>query len=128
MIDYDSPLKTGYNVKYDDKPRTELIDLIKEVPEQIFEIGCGSGATGMATKQKFPDVRYIGVDSNKEAAEIAQTRLDEVIVSDIEKVSLDTFGLEKECFDLIICADILEHLYDPWKMLNDLRGYLEPDG
>ncbi|MCP4266065.1 MAG: class I SAM-dependent methyltransferase, partial [Candidatus Brocadiaceae bacterium] len=97
-------------------------------PEQILEIGCGSGATGMAIKQKFPDVNYIGIDSDKEAAEIARTRLDKIIVSDIDKAPLDTFGLEKECFDLIICADILEHLYDPWKIVNDLRDYLIPDG
>ena len=128
MIDYYSPLKSGCTAEYGDNPRTELIDLIKVAPEQIFEIGCGSGATGMAIKQKFPNVKYIGMDSSKEAAEIAQTRLDKVIVSDIDKVPLDYFGLEKECFDLIICADILEHLYDPWKMLNDLRGYLTSDG
>ncbi len=128
MNDYYSPLKSGRTAEYGDNPRTELIDLINVAPEQIFEIGCGSGATGMAIKQKFPDVRYIGMDSNKEAAEIAQTRLDKVIVSDIEKIPLDTFGLEKECFDLIICADILEHLYDPWKILHGLRDYLTPDG
>ena len=128
MIDYDSPLKSGCIAEYGDNPRTELIDMIQEVPEQILEIGCGSGATGMAIKEKFPDVTYIGMDSNKEAAKTAQTRLDRVIVSNIEKVHFDSFGLKKECFDLIICADILEHLYDPWKTLFDLRDYLAPDG
>ncbi len=127
MIDYESPLKSGC-IDYGDRPRTELIDLIQESPEQILEIGCSSGATGMAIKQKFPDVKYIGMDSNKELAEIAQTRLDRVIVSDIDKVQLDTFGIKKECIDLIICADVLEHLYDPWKILFDLRDYLTPDG
>ena len=128
MIDYYTPLKSGCIAEYGDNPRTELIDLIKEAPEQIFEIGCGSGATGIAIKQKFPDVKYIGLDSDKEATDIARTRLDRVIVSDIERVHLDSFGLKKECFDLIICADILEHLYDPWKILFDLRDYLTPDG
>lgn len=128
MIDYCSPLRTGCMAEYGDNPRTELIDLIKEVPAQILEIGCGTGATGMAIKQKFPDVIYIGLDSNREAAEVARKRLDRVIVSDIDKVPLDTFGLRKESYDLIICADILEHLFDPWKMLFDLRGYLTADG
>lgn len=128
MIDYDSPLKPECKIEYGDSPRTEIIDLIQETPEQIFEIGCSSGATGMAIKQKFPDVKYIGMDSDKEAAEIAQTRLDKVIVSDIDKVQLNIFGFKKESFDLIICADILEHLYDPWKILLDLHDYLTPDG
>ena len=128
MIDYDSPLKFESKMDYGDRPRTELIGLIQEPPGHILEVGCSSGATGMAIKQKFPNVKYIGVDSDKESADIAQTRLDDVIVADIDKVQLDTFGFKKECFDLIICADILEHLYDPWKMLFDLRDYLTPDG
>ncbi len=128
MKDYYSPFKTGHTEEYGDNPRTELIDLIKEAPQQVFEIGCGSGATGMAIKQKFPDVKYIGLDSNNKAAQIAQTRLDRVIVSDIEKVELDTLGLKKGYFDIIICADVLEHLYDPWKTLFTLRDYLKPDG
>ncbi len=127
MIDYESPLKSGC-IDYGDVPRTELIELIQEPPEQVLEIGCSSGATGMVIKQKFPDVEYIGMDSNKKLAEIAQTRLDRVIVSDIDKVQLDTLGFKKESIDLIICADVLEHLYDPWKILFDLRGYLTPDG
>ena len=128
MIDYDSPLKFESKMDYGDRPRTELIGLIQEPPGHILEVGCSSGATGMAIKQKFPNVKYIGVDSDKESAEIAQTRLDDVIVADIDKVQLNTLGFKKESFDHIICADILEHLYDPWKMLFDLRDYLTPDG
>ena len=128
MIDYDSPLKTGYSVKYDDKPRTELIDLITEPPHRVLEIGCGTGATGLALKQKFQDIEYVGVEPDEGAAKIAQTRLDRVLFSDIEKVQLDTIGLNKEYFDLIICADVLEHLYDPWKILFSLRNNITPDG
>ena len=128
MKDYISPLKTDHGAKYDDKPRTELIDLITETPQRVLEIGCGAGATGLALKQKFQDIEYVGVEPDEGAAKIAQTRLDRVICSDIEKVQLDTFGLTKEYFDLIICADVLEHLYDPWKIIFALRNNLVPDG
>ncbi len=128
MKDYSSPLKTDYDSKYDDKPRTDLLQLITEAPQRVFEIGCGSGATGLALKQKFQGIEFIGLESEEKAAQIAQTRLDKVIVSDIEKVPLDTFGLMREYFDLIICADVLEHLYDPWKTLFILRDYLKPNG
>ncbi len=128
MKDYISPLKIDHGAKYDDKPRTELIDLIMETPQRVLEIGCGAGATGLALKQKFQDIEYVGVEPDEGAAKIAQTRLDRVICSDIEKVQLDTFGLTKEYFDLIICADVLEHLYDPWKILFALRNNLVPDG
>jgi 2-polyprenyl-3-methyl-5-hydroxy-6-metoxy-1,4-benzoquinol methylase len=128
MLDYDSPLKTGHREKYDDTPRTELIDLITVPPRRVLEIGCGVGAMGLAIKQKFQDVEYVGVECDEGAAKIAQTRLDRVVFSDIEKVQLDTIGLNEEYFDLIICADVLEHLYDPWKILSDLRYNITPDG
>ncbi len=128
MQDYISPLKTDYVSKYDDNPRTELIDLITEPPQRVLEIGCGAGATGLALKQRFQAIEYVGVEPDEGAANIAKTRLDRVISSDIEKVQLDTFGLTDEYFDLIICADVLEHLYDPWKTLYNLRNNLVPDG
>ncbi len=128
MQNYISPLRTDYVSKYDDNPRSELIDLITEPPHRVLEIGCGAGSTGLALKQKFQEIEYVGVEPDEGAAKIAQTRLDRVICSDIEKVQLDTFGLTKEYFDLIICADVLEHLYDPWKILFALRNNLVPDG
>ncbi len=128
MKGYLSPLKADHGTKYEDNPRTVLIDLITETPQRVLEIGCGTGATGLALKQKFQDIEYVGVEPDEGAAKIAQTRLDRVIFSDIEKVQLDTFGLAKGYFDLIICADVLEHLYDPWKILFTLRDNLVPDG
>lgn len=128
MNDYISPLKKGYIEKYDDKPRTDIIDLITESPGYVFEIGCGSGATGETLKQKFPNIKYIGLESEERAAQIAQSRLDRVIVADIEKVNLEDYGLVKSHFDLLICADVLEHLYDPWKTLFALRDYLKKEG
>jgi len=128
MQDYISPLKTDYVSKYNDNPRTELIDLIAEPPHRVLEIGCGAGATGLALKRKFQDIEYVGVEPDEGAAKIAQSRLNKVFVSDIEKVQLNTLGLKKEYFDLIICADVLEHLYDPWKTLFTLRDYLKSGG
>ncbi len=128
MNNYISPLKADYRSKYDDTPRIDLLNLIAETPERVLEIGCGAGATGLAFKQKFRDIEFIGLEPEEKAAQIAQTRLDKVIVSDIEKVQLDSLGLMKEYFDLIICADVLEHLYDPWKTIFTLRDYLKPDG
>jgi 2-polyprenyl-3-methyl-5-hydroxy-6-metoxy-1,4-benzoquinol methylase len=128
MKDYFSPLKIEYDIKYDDKPRTELMEMITENPQRVFEIGCGTGATGYALKQKFQNIEFVGLEPDEKAAQIAKNRLDRIIVSDVEKEHLDTWGLKKEHFDLIICADVLEHLHDPWKTLFMLRNYLKPEG
>lgn len=126
--EYTSPLKADYHSKYDDEPRRDLIQLITVLPERVLEIGCGSGATGAALKQKFYGIEYTGLESEENIAHIARTRLDKVLTADIEKVQLHACGLSRGYFDLIICGDVLEHLYDPWKTLSHLHAYLKPKG
>lgn len=128
MSDYYSPLKAKHNIKYDDFPRTDISDLITWGPEAILEIGCSTGATGRLLKQKFPDMIYTGLEMDERAAAIAATRLDRVITSDIERLDSGSSGLQKESFDIAIFADVLEHLYDPWKALHTVRDYLKPNG
>jgi 2-polyprenyl-3-methyl-5-hydroxy-6-metoxy-1,4-benzoquinol methylase len=127
MEHYYSPLKRQV-VDYGDNPRSELVEFIKGPPDRILEIGCGRGAFGTLVKQKYPDAEYIGLELDEKAAEIARSRLDRVIMANIEEINLDQLGINKESFDFIICADVLEHLYDPWKVLFTLHAYLKPEG
>jgi 2-polyprenyl-3-methyl-5-hydroxy-6-metoxy-1,4-benzoquinol methylase len=36
--------------------------------------------------------------------------------------------MERESFDVAICADVLEHLVDPWAALKRLAALLKPGG
>jgi 2-polyprenyl-3-methyl-5-hydroxy-6-metoxy-1,4-benzoquinol methylase len=128
MNNFCSPLAVNYNEKYSDSPRYDIVELIAQPTGSILEIGCGSGATGLIIKQKFHEVHFTGLEINKKAATVAKTRLDKVIIANIEKVDLKNYGIKKKSFDVIICADVLEHLYDPWKVLLTLRDYLKSDG
>ncbi len=128
MTDYSSPLRQDYSERYDDKPREEIVTFIEGTPDHVLEIGCGTGATGRFIKQKMPEVIYTGIEIDETAANIAKGRIDNVIIGNVEDIDLLSFGIARESFDLIICADVLEHLYDPWKVLNILRGYLKPHG
>jgi SAM-dependent methyltransferase len=128
MRDYSSPLNVHYGTKYDDAPRKDLVELITEPPGAVLELGCGAGATGALIRQRFAGTRYVGIELDQDAAAIARRRLDGVIVANVEQIDLGECGLERESFDLIICGDVLEHLYDPWKVLHVLRDYLKPEG
>jgi 2-polyprenyl-3-methyl-5-hydroxy-6-metoxy-1,4-benzoquinol methylase len=128
MNPYYSPLNFDHQDKYDDKPRMDLMDLIPESCDRILEIGCGTGATGSVIKGKKPDLIYVGLEIDEQAARIAGNRLTKVLTCDIEKVHPDQLNFEKEFFDLIIAADVLEHLYDPWRVMHLLRSYLKKNG
>ena len=125
---YYSPLNFDHQDKYDDKPRMDLMDLIPESCDRILEIGCGTGATGSVIKGKKPKAYYVGIEIDDQAARIAGTRLDQVLSVDLDKIQPEQFNFEKEFFDLIIAADVLEHLYDPWRLMHLLRGYLKKNG
>lgn len=90
------------------RPETEeLVDRILtsgRMPENIVDIGTGSGCIALALKHAFPDACVSGTDVSEQALEIAQrnanaTGLDvQFICSD---VLLDTFGIPQGC-DLVV--------------------------
>jgi 2-polyprenyl-3-methyl-5-hydroxy-6-metoxy-1,4-benzoquinol methylase len=110
------------------------IDLLASIPitaHRILEIGCGDGSFGLAVKARNPRVEYFGVEVFEAVATIANQRLDRVIHGDIETEEvfqsvLDVY--DKKPFDVIIFGDVLEHLIDPWKLLEKLRALMAVNG
>ncbi len=90
----------------------------------ILELGCSTGALGAALKQR-QDTRVVGVEMTPEYAVEAETRLDRVIVSDVEAF-LDGPVPEEAPFDCLIAADVLEHLVDPWSVLRRAADLMAP--
>lgn len=121
-------LSTPLDADYPDSARSELIALVSGHPTRALEIGCHKGATGAALKRKFYPLHYVGIEVNARAADVARTRLDEVIVGDILSMSIESHASLRVPFDLIVLSDVLEHLYDPWATLRRLRRLLAPKG
>ena len=123
-----SPLIARYEEKYEDRPRMELLGLLDMPFRTVLEIGCGGGATGKMIKQQYPGTTYIGVEIDREAAGEARKVLDHVVTCDVERFTLEDAGIPLQEVDLVILADVLEHLYDPWKLLRSLHAHLRPEG
>jgi 2-polyprenyl-3-methyl-5-hydroxy-6-metoxy-1,4-benzoquinol methylase len=107
---------------------TGLLELTPRPPGLVLDVGCFCGAVGAWLKQKYPQARVVGIEPLEEAARIARGRLDAVLVGKFEDVSLSAAGVEPGEVDLIVLADVLEHMYDPWHALTTLRPMLRPDG
>jgi SAM-dependent methyltransferase len=113
------------NAQYYNYRRRDLVGMLPAANGNYLEIGCGNGATLEYLKANGAD--YVaGVDINAEAIAAAKKRgLDTAFVADIEK---DNLPFEKNFFDGIILADVLEHLYDPLDAVKKMRSYLRVDG
>jgi len=123
-----SPVAYQKSTSYYTGMNQHIVDMIDKKPVKILEIGCSSGIMGEYIKKLYPRCEYTGLEINSEAAGIAKTKIDRVIMADVEKTNLSDCGIEEKSFDFIIYGDVLEHLYDPWTVLHKHKKYLKPDG
>jgi len=66
----------------------------------------------------------IGIEIYQPAAQKALEYYDRVFVGDIETLNL-TY---QSYFDYVICGDILEHLIDPWLVVQKIHIWLKTQG
>ena len=103
---------------YHNNPRSELLHLIPSSTRSLLDVGCGAGATAALIKSKCPQARLVGIESNFEAATAAKQVMNHLIFTDLNDLQLEQIP---QAFDVILCADILEHLSDPGRVLKILR-------
>lgn len=92
----------------------------------VLEVGCASGSQSKVLKEQYKCV-ITGIEIDPGAAEEAKKYCNEIIVGDIGKVLLDE-NFTKRKFDIIIFADVLEHLLDPVDVLKRSKQVLSDDG
>jgi 2-polyprenyl-3-methyl-5-hydroxy-6-metoxy-1,4-benzoquinol methylase len=105
--------------------RPEVVALVPETARRVFDIGCGAGRLGEAIKRR-QEASVSGIEAHAGAAEAARQRLDQVWDGDVEQLAADI--IPAGSFDAIVCADVLEHLREPGRLLERAREWLVADG
>jgi len=112
------------NADYFGNARRGFIDELPDNPAaRLLEIGAGEGSTAAYAQATNKCGWTCGVELCETAAAIAMTKMDQVIIGDVEKVALE---FPERHFDVLILSEILEHLVDPWKVLKRLRPLMKP--
>ncbi|THU01499.1 methyltransferase domain-containing protein [Lampropedia puyangensis] len=112
----------------DEGERTSLSTLVGMISHgaHVLDVGCGSGALGQylsAQKQCTVD----GVTFNEAEAALARAHYRQVEVANLEQTPLtQLFGQHR--YDFVVCADVLEHLREPQKLLQDMPALLTQQG
>ncbi len=110
--------------EYYDDPRPDIQALVDPRGLRCLDVGCGSGALGAALKAAGA-TRVAGIEPEPAAAARAAERLDAVVQGGALDAALP-FGAGE--VDLLVLADVLEHLPDPDAALRRLTALLAPGG
>jgi 2-polyprenyl-3-methyl-5-hydroxy-6-metoxy-1,4-benzoquinol methylase len=108
--------------QYYGSDRSPFLEWLGMRPARVLDVGCGAGRSGAWLKARGAS-RLVGIEVDPVSAEAAMAIYDEVHVTSVES-ALSTID---EPFDLILCADVLEHLVDPWSVVRRLRGCATPE-
>ncbi len=104
---------------------TKIVNMIDDGAE-ILDIGCSSGYLAEYLIQQ-KNCQVSGIELSKEDAEIAKKVCKKVVIANVED-SIWEKEFEKNSFDYIIVADLLEHLKNPLELLKRLKSYIKPKG
>lgn len=94
--------------------------------KKVLDVGCGNGLMGELYRKTGNS--YYGIDQARDMEEKANKRLNGFYCADVTDFIKIKKLLKKEKFDIIIFADILEHLVDPVSVVNFYKGYLAKNG
>jgi 2-polyprenyl-3-methyl-5-hydroxy-6-metoxy-1,4-benzoquinol methylase len=102
-----------------------ILELIGDTPGlKVLDVACSRGYLGQRIKEKGNHVS--GIEISGSAAREAEKVLDKVHVFDIEQPWPD--HLRQEQFDVVVLAEILEHVFDPVEVLKEVNTALKPGG
>jgi trans-aconitate methyltransferase len=104
-----------------ERARPEILRHVPRTASRVLDLGCATGTTGAALKQR-QQAHVTGIEIEPEYAREARRHLDEVFETDAQHPPPQLEGP----FDALIAADVLEHLPDPWATLRAYSRLLIP--
>ena len=114
--------------KYFSEVRVELLELIPEKNRHgnILEIGAAGCDTLLYAKKHGFANKIFGVELFK----LQNSNQDDPMLDGFKIQNIEEYNLEYDLdfFDVILVADVFEHLVDPYKTLDYIQKFLKKDG
>lgn len=107
-------------------PNTSHAKVLSLIPNgtRVLEVGCANGRLARVLKQRGCYVE--GVEIDPAMAEMAKEVCDRVLVGDFVEVARS--GAVSEEFEVVLMADVLEHMCEPQAALHAARKLMRNDG
>lgn len=99
--------------------------IAKSKPRKILDVGCASGWFLSQIKQSFPEIECYGVDPYTQAINYGLKLYPamHLTIADGHKLPFPN-----DFFDLVICAEVLEHVVNPNLVITEIKRVMEKNG
>lgn len=97
----------------------------------VADIGCGTGVFLKIAKQKYPSVRFVGLDPDKQALGIAERRLMKAHLSvELKEAFAESLPLADQSMDVCFSTLAFHHMPNEVKRkaIQEMRRVLKPGG
>ena len=91
--------------------------------DNILDVGCGDGALFHLVKDKCK--AYYGTDISKTALNLIK---DKKVHTKIVNLNTEKLPFNDNMFDYTVCLDVIEHVFDPLNLVNELFRVTKPKG
>jgi 2-polyprenyl-3-methyl-5-hydroxy-6-metoxy-1,4-benzoquinol methylase len=119
----------NYEYDVDTSSETAPANVVRMVGhgKRVLEVGCGPGSiTRILAEQS--QCRVTGFELDPEAIKKVRPFCEVVIQADLNSEEWPHLIDDSEQFDVVVAADVLEHLYDPWTTLKRMVQFISPNG
>lgn len=94
-------------------------------PKNILDVGCASGWFLSELAKKFSGTSYYGIDTYNDAIMHGKK-----LYKNLKLIHADGHNIpfHNGFFDVVICNEVLEHVMNPEKVLQEIKRVLNPKG
>jgi 2-polyprenyl-3-methyl-5-hydroxy-6-metoxy-1,4-benzoquinol methylase len=93
--------------------------------KRVLDLGAATGSLAAALVERGCTV--VGIERDPDLAVLAKPHCEAVLVTDLSSTDFGELA-DAPLFDVIVAADVLEHLVEPARVLEKVLRYLAPDG
>jgi SAM-dependent methyltransferase len=110
------------------KTRPEALIKLAGTGQRVLEIGCGDGNVLYNLRGKFTEIYGLEL-STVRANKVQKAALDANLDLKVSTGNLEEgLNFEPELFDVILWADVIEHVIDLWSAMAEIKRLLAPGG
>ena len=119
--------KYDYEINLGDGSAPDHVVRMVGREKRVLDIGAGPGSIARILNRQF-DCHVTAVETDETAIERLMSACERIYRVNLNEDSWPEALRDAGTFDVVVVADVLEHLYDPWTALTRMKDLINKDG